>query len=189
MSDSSAALDRTLGEIGENSALDWVLPLLPTGDAAVVGPGDDSALVSLPESQVLISTDMMMQGQIFASTGHGPPMSGSKPSPAMRQILPPWVVSSSGMNWPWRCQPHSTAHADGTCGRVSRRALLPSHPALESLGETSPAPRCSHCGDRLGIDAGVGAGGALGCSTRRCSLCGGRVGPLPSRPSGAPRRR
>jgi thiamine-monophosphate kinase len=65
MSDSSAALDRTLGEIGENAALDWVLPLLPVGDAAVVGPGDDSALVSLPESQVLISTDMMMQGTDF----------------------------------------------------------------------------------------------------------------------------
>jgi thiamine-monophosphate kinase len=31
----------------------------------VLGPGDDSALVSLPESQVLISTDMMMQGPDF----------------------------------------------------------------------------------------------------------------------------
>jgi thiamine-monophosphate kinase len=65
MSDSSAPLDRTLGEIGENAALDWVLPLLPTGDSVVLGPGDDSALVSLPESQVLISTDMMMQGPDF----------------------------------------------------------------------------------------------------------------------------
>jgi thiamine-monophosphate kinase len=65
MSDSSTPLDRTLGEIGENAALDWVLPLLPTGDSVVVGPGDDSALVFLPESQVLISTDMMMQGPDF----------------------------------------------------------------------------------------------------------------------------
>jgi thiamine-monophosphate kinase len=65
MSDSSAPLDRTLGEIGENAALDWVLPLLPAGDSVVVGPGDDSALVTLPESEVLISTDMMMQGTDF----------------------------------------------------------------------------------------------------------------------------
>ena len=33
MSDSSAPLDRTLGDIGENAALDWVLPLLPAGDS------------------------------------------------------------------------------------------------------------------------------------------------------------
>ena len=65
MSDSLAPLDLTLGEIGENAALEWVLPLLPTGDSVVLGPGDDSALVSLPESQVLISTDMMMQGPDF----------------------------------------------------------------------------------------------------------------------------
>ena len=65
MSDSLAPLDLTLGEIGENAALGWVLPLLPTGDSVVLGPGDDSALVSLPESQVLISTDMMMQGPDF----------------------------------------------------------------------------------------------------------------------------
>jgi thiamine-monophosphate kinase len=65
MSDSSAPLDRTLGEIGENAALDWVLPLLPTGESVALGPGDDSALVTLPESQVLVSTDMMMQGPDF----------------------------------------------------------------------------------------------------------------------------
>ena len=65
MSDSLAPLDLTVGEMGENAALRWVLPLLPTGDGVLLGPGDDSALVSLPESQVLISTDMMMQGPDF----------------------------------------------------------------------------------------------------------------------------
>ena len=65
MSDSRAPLDLTLGEIGESAALGWVLPLLPAGDSVVLGPGDDSALVSLPESQMLISTDMMMQGPDF----------------------------------------------------------------------------------------------------------------------------
>ena len=65
MSDSRAPLDLTLGEIGESAALGWVLPLLPPGDSVVLGPGDDSALVSLPESQMLISTDMMMQGPDF----------------------------------------------------------------------------------------------------------------------------
>jgi thiamine-monophosphate kinase len=65
MSDSLAPLDLTLGEMGENAALEWILPLLPTGDSVVLGPGDDSALVSLPESQVLISTDMMMEGPDF----------------------------------------------------------------------------------------------------------------------------
>ena len=65
MSDSRAPLDLTLGEMGESAALGWVLPLLPAGDSVVLGPGDDSALVSLPESQMLISTDMMMQGPDF----------------------------------------------------------------------------------------------------------------------------
>lgn len=65
MKDSSAPLDRTLRDMGENAALDWVLPLLPTGDSVILGPGDDSALVSLPQTQVLVSTDMMVQGPDF----------------------------------------------------------------------------------------------------------------------------
>ena len=39
MSDSSAPLDRTLGEIGENAALDRVLPLLPAGGLSGGGSG------------------------------------------------------------------------------------------------------------------------------------------------------
>lgn len=65
MSDSSVPWHLTLAEVGENAALGWILPLLPSGDAVLLGPGDDSALVSLPESQVLISTDMMMEGPDF----------------------------------------------------------------------------------------------------------------------------
>ncbi len=65
MSEPLASLDLTLGEMGESAALAVLLPLLPPADAVMLGPGDDSALVSLSESQVLISTDMMVEGPDF----------------------------------------------------------------------------------------------------------------------------
>ena len=65
MSDSLAPLDSTVGELGENVALEWILPVLPTSDQVMLGPGDDSALVRLPDAHVLISSDMMIEGPDF----------------------------------------------------------------------------------------------------------------------------
>jgi thiamine-monophosphate kinase len=65
MSESSAALDRQLGDMGESAALAAILPLLPAGKSVQVGPGDDAALLALPHAQVVISSDMMIEGSDF----------------------------------------------------------------------------------------------------------------------------
>ena len=65
MRDNLAPLDETLGQIGESEALRFILPLLPSGESTPIGPGDDAALVSVPGSEVLISSDMMIHGPDF----------------------------------------------------------------------------------------------------------------------------
>lgn len=62
---SSFSPDATLHEIGEGAALAALLPLLPTGDRTRLGPGDDSAVVDMPDSSVLVSSDMMIEGPDF----------------------------------------------------------------------------------------------------------------------------
>jgi thiamine-monophosphate kinase len=57
--------ERTLGEIGEGEALAQILPLLPPAPAVALGPGDDAALLLTPDSRVVISTDMMIEGPDF----------------------------------------------------------------------------------------------------------------------------
>lgn len=65
MSESSAALDRHLGDIGESAALAAIIPLLPAATSARVGPGDDAAVLGLAHPQVVISSDMMIEGSDF----------------------------------------------------------------------------------------------------------------------------
>ena len=65
MSESLPSLDSPVGDIGENASLAMVLPLLPQSSAAVLGPGDDAAHVRFPDSGVLISADMMVEGPDF----------------------------------------------------------------------------------------------------------------------------
>ena len=143
MSDSSAPLDRTLGEIGENAALDWVLPLLPAGDSVVVGPGDDSALVTLPESEVLISTDMMMQGTDFrfdwsrpADVGFKAIASNAADIAAMGGVVVGYQLAvAAPASTPLRML---VGLAEGCA-----EGIADSLRGREFLGETCRAPRCS----------------------------------------------
>jgi thiamine-monophosphate kinase len=54
----------TLAEVGERAALARILPRL-AGAEALVGPGDDAALLAAPDGRVLLSTDAMVQGPDF----------------------------------------------------------------------------------------------------------------------------
>lgn len=56
--------ERTLGEAGELEALARILPLLPAGDA-LVGPGDDAAVVPAPDGRFVVTTDTMLEGADF----------------------------------------------------------------------------------------------------------------------------
>ncbi len=57
--------DALVGDIGETAALAMLLPLLPSGDQTVVGPGDDCAVLQVSDPSLLISTDMMVEGPDF----------------------------------------------------------------------------------------------------------------------------
>ena len=55
----------TLRGIGESATLARIFPRLPHSDHALVGPGDDSAVMSAPDSRFVVTTDMMIHGPDF----------------------------------------------------------------------------------------------------------------------------
>lgn len=55
----------TLGELGETAALLRIFPRLPAAAAALVGPGDDAAVLSAPDGRFVVTTDMMIHGPDF----------------------------------------------------------------------------------------------------------------------------
>jgi thiamine-monophosphate kinase len=66
MSQEPADAGQTLGEVGEDGILSVIFPLLPGGQyraRVLVGPGDDTALLSTPGGSVLATTDAMVRGR------------------------------------------------------------------------------------------------------------------------------
>ncbi|AMB58160.1 thiamine-phosphate kinase [Microterricola viridarii] len=57
--------DPTLAELSEIAVLQRLFPRLPDADAALLGPGDDSAVVAAPDGRFVVTTDMMIQGPDF----------------------------------------------------------------------------------------------------------------------------
>jgi thiamine-monophosphate kinase len=55
----------TLRGIGEGATLARIFPRLPASDFALVGPGDDSAVMSAPDARFVVTTDMMIHGPDF----------------------------------------------------------------------------------------------------------------------------
>jgi thiamine-monophosphate kinase len=70
--------DQTLGERGENAALASIIPLLPPAPVALLGPGDDSAVLSAPDGRMVISSDMMIEGPDFRLDWSSPRQVGIK---------------------------------------------------------------------------------------------------------------
>ncbi|WP_167131525.1 thiamine-phosphate kinase [Paramicrobacterium chengjingii] len=58
--DGSSVADAT-----EGAVLARIFPRLPASDAAIVGPGDDSAVMSAPDTRYVVTTDMMVHGPDF----------------------------------------------------------------------------------------------------------------------------
>jgi thiamine-monophosphate kinase len=55
----------TLGGIGELEVLARIFPRLPAAASALLGPGDDSAVVAAPDGRFVVTTDMMIHGPDF----------------------------------------------------------------------------------------------------------------------------
>jgi thiamine-monophosphate kinase len=57
--------DETLGGVSERETLRRIFPRLPRAAAALIGPGDDAAVLSAPDARYVVTTDMMVHGPDF----------------------------------------------------------------------------------------------------------------------------
>lgn len=55
----------TLADVGEEGLLARLFPLLPDASSAVIGPGDDAAVVAAPDGLVVATTDVLVQDRDF----------------------------------------------------------------------------------------------------------------------------
>ena len=55
----------TLGAAGEAIALARIFPRLPAASVAIIGPGDDAAVLAAPDGRFVVTTDMMIHGPDF----------------------------------------------------------------------------------------------------------------------------
>ncbi|MFM6982353.1 MAG: thiamine-phosphate kinase [Microbacteriaceae bacterium] len=63
----------TIGELGEVATLKRIIPLLPESDRTILGPGDDCAVITVPDGRVPLTVDLMIEGPDFRvglSTGY-----------------------------------------------------------------------------------------------------------------------
>ncbi|MGV8966940.1 MAG: thiamine-phosphate kinase [Cellulomonas sp.] len=65
--------DETVADVTEDELLARIFPLLPRGSATLLGPGDDAAVVAVPDGRMVVSTDVLVEGRHFRrgwSTGY-----------------------------------------------------------------------------------------------------------------------
>ncbi|BDZ56112.1 hypothetical protein GCM10025870_31850 [Agromyces marinus] len=55
----------TIGDLGETAVLGRILPRLEDGRAALVGAGDDAAVVAAADGRFVVTTDLMVHGPDF----------------------------------------------------------------------------------------------------------------------------
>ncbi|CAN5356418.1 thiamine-phosphate kinase [soil metagenome] len=55
----------SLGSIGEAATLARIFPRLPVAASALLGPGDDAAVIAAPDGRFVVTTDMMIHGPDF----------------------------------------------------------------------------------------------------------------------------
>ncbi len=55
----------TLGQLGEAEVLRRIFPRLPDAAVALVGPGDDAAVLAAPDGRYVVTTDTMVHGPDF----------------------------------------------------------------------------------------------------------------------------
>ena len=55
----------TIAAMSETAVLARIFPRLPRADAALLGPGDDAAVLAAPDGRFVVTTDMMVHGPDF----------------------------------------------------------------------------------------------------------------------------
>lgn len=64
--------DGTLGVIGESAMLQRIFPRLPDAASALLGPGDDAAVVAAPDGRFVVTTDTLVHGPDFRHAWSSP---------------------------------------------------------------------------------------------------------------------
>ena len=57
--------DETLASLGESAVLRRIFPRLPDAASALLGPGDDAAVVAAPDGRFVVTTDTLVHGPDF----------------------------------------------------------------------------------------------------------------------------
>ncbi len=68
----------TVADIGEFGLIAAIRAVLPPDPSAIVGPGDDAAVLPVPDGRVVASTDLLVEGRHFRSDWSGPEDIGVK---------------------------------------------------------------------------------------------------------------
>lgn len=55
----------TVADLSEDGLLARIFPHLPLGDATLLGPGDDAAVLAAPDGRVVVSTDVLVEDRHF----------------------------------------------------------------------------------------------------------------------------
>jgi thiamine-monophosphate kinase len=65
MTPSDLPPNATLSDVGEFGLIAALVERFPQGDDVLIGPGDDAALVAVPDGRVVVSTDLLVDNRHF----------------------------------------------------------------------------------------------------------------------------
>lgn len=65
MTSTPPPVNATLADLGEFGLIAALVDRFPQGDAVLLGPGDDAALVAVPDGRVVVSTDVLVDTRHF----------------------------------------------------------------------------------------------------------------------------
>lgn len=168
----------TIGEMGEDALIDLFAPRLPDTDVALLGPGDDAAVLSV-DGNLVVSSDVLIEGRHFrrewstaADVGWRAAMQnivdidamGAVPTALQVMLAAPpdtdveWVLGfADGLRE--ACEPHGVGVVGGDLSGASEIAI-----SVTALGEThgvDPVTRADAMpGDLVAVSAPLGAAAA-----------------------------
>ncbi|WP_291379841.1 thiamine-phosphate kinase [Demequina sp.] len=168
----------TIGELGEDALIDLFAPRLPQTDAALLGPGDDAAVLSV-DGDLVVSSDVLIENRHFrrewstaADVGWRAAMQnivdidamGAVPTALQVTLAAPadtdveWVLGfADGLRE--ACEPHGVGVVGGDLSGASEIAI-----SVTAIGEThgvDPVTRADAMpGDLVAVSAPLGAAAA-----------------------------
>lgn len=168
----------TIGDMGEDALIDLFAPQLPISDAALLGPGDDAAVLSV-DGDLVVSSDMLIEGRHFrrewstaADVGWRAAVQNIVDIDAMGAVptalqvtlaAPPeteveWVLGfADGLRE--ACEPHGVGVVGGDLSAATEIAI-----SVTAIGEThgvDPVTRAdAMAGDIVAVSAPLGAAAA-----------------------------